>query len=81
MHTDDFGTLYRKEQAGDEPIYAVNVICPTTGREYFIGIDPKAYGGRAGKEAKAAVASTWRDDETKELVFAAPEEYCWDQHT
>jgi hypothetical protein len=81
VQSDDFGTLYRKDQAGDEPIFMVNVICPTTGREYMLGIDPSAYGGLAGKQAKAAVASTWRDEDTKELVFATPEEYCWESHT
>ncbi len=74
VHADDFGTLYRKDEPGDDSIYAVNVICPTTGREYMLGVDPESYDGLAGKNAKAAVASTWRLD-SGELAFKRPEEY------
>ena len=66
--------LYRKEQEGDEPIYAVKVICATTGNEYFLGVDPAAYGGKAGTNAWAAVASTWRRGDNS-LAFRSPEEY------
>jgi hypothetical protein len=71
---DEWGVLYRKDQEGDEPIYVVKVICATTGQEYFLGVDPTAYGGRAGTNARAAVASTWRRNDNS-LAFKNPEEY------
>ena len=69
---DDFGILYRKQEKDDEPIWAVKVCCPTTQRDYFLGVDPNAYGGL--KTARAAVASTWRNVDGS-MVFASPEEY------
>jgi hypothetical protein len=71
---DEWGVLYRKDQEGDEPIYVVKVICTTTGNEYFLGVDPEAYGGRAGTNVRAAVASTWRRRDNS-LAFKSPEEY------
>jgi hypothetical protein len=71
---DEWGVLYRKDQEGDEPIYVVKVICATTGQDYFLGVDPAAYGGRAGMNARAAVASTWRRGDNS-LAFKSPEEY------
>ena len=78
VNTDDFGTLYRKEQNGDEPIMVVKVIDATadkvTGefRNYFIRVDPNAYGGLT--TAHAAVASTWRNKDGT-FVFPTPEDY------
>jgi len=72
MHKDDFGTLYRKLQKDDESIWMVHVICPSTKREYFLGVDPNAYGGL--KTAQAAVASTWRNPDGS-MTFPSPEDY------
>jgi len=72
IHKDDFGTLYRKTQKDDEPIWMVHVICPSTKREYFLGVDPNAYGGL--KTAQAAIASTWRNPDGS-MVFSCPEDY------
>lgn len=69
VHVDDFGTLYR-----DGSTAVVKVICPSTGREYFLAVDPSRYKGRAGTEARAAVASTWRKPDGK-LAFKTPEAY------
>jgi len=74
VHSDDYGTLYRKDEQADDPIYAVNVICPTTGREYMLSIDPSAYNGLAGINARAAVASTWRKEDGS-LAFRYPDQY------
>jgi len=72
--SDEYGTLYRKDQEGDEPIFVVKVICPTTGHEYFLGVDPAAYGGSAALSARAAVASTWRRGDGS-LAFKSPADY------
>ena len=72
VHKDKFGTLYRKPQKDDEDLWCVHVTCPTTGREYFLGVDPDAYGGL--KTAQAAVASTWRNKDGS-LAFPSPEDY------
>ena len=72
VHKDEFGTLYRKAQEDDEDIWMVHVVCPSTQREYFLGVDPNAYGGL--KTARAAVASTWRNKDGA-LTFAKPEDY------
>jgi hypothetical protein len=77
---DEWGVLYRKDQEGDEPIYVVKVVCATTGNEYYLGVDPEAYGGRAGSSARAAVASTWRKADNS-LAFRSPEEYSPDVQT
>lgn len=74
---DDFGTLYRKEIPGDEPLMMVKVIDATpeedgSFKDYFIRVDPNAYGGL--KTAHAAVASTWRNPDGS-MVFKNPEEY------
>lgn len=75
---DDFGILYVKEQNGDEPIYMVKVVNATvepdgTSKDYWIRVDPKAYGGL--KTAKAAVAATWQRMSDKTLIFPSPDEY------
>lgn len=77
VHSDDFGTLYRKELEDDEDIYMVKVVNSTpepdgSFKDYFIRVDPNAYGGL--KTAKAAVASTWRNNDGS-LVFENPDDY------
>jgi len=52
----------------------VRVIDASTQRPYFLRVDPNAYGGRAGSEARAAIASTWRYADGM-MVFARPEDY------
>lgn len=79
IHTDDFGTLYVKNIPNDEPLMMVKVINSTeepdgSYKEYFIRVDPNAYGGL--KTARAAVASTFRNnDAARSLVFKSPEDY------
>jgi len=79
VHQDDFGTLYRKEMLDDEPLMMVKVVNSTvepdgTFKDYFIRVDEKCYGGL--KTARAAVASTWRNnDAERSLVFKNPEDY------
>jgi hypothetical protein len=78
VNTDDFGTLYRKKIQGDEDLMMVKVINSTrepdgTFKDYFIRVDPKAYGGL--KTARQAVASTWRNEDGS-LMFKNPDEYC-----
>lgn len=77
VHTDEFGTLYKKELIDDEPIMMVKVVNSTpepdgTFKDYFIRVDPNAYGGI--KTARAAVASTWRDNDGS-MIFKNPEDY------
>jgi hypothetical protein len=69
---DEFGTLYRKREKNDEDIWMVHVVCPSTNREYFLGVDPNAYGGL--QTARAAVASTWRNGDHS-MLFPKPEDY------
>lgn len=83
VHTDDFGTLYKAEFSDDEALMMVKVVNSTvepdgTYKNYWIRVDPKAYGGL--KTARAAVASTWRRKDGS-LVFATPEEYDCDIET
>lgn len=66
IHTDDYGTLYKKDVAGDVPVMMVKVVNSTaepdgTYKDYWIRVDPDAYGGL--KTAQAAVASTWRNED------------------
>ena len=68
VHTDDFGTLYKKSMSNDEPMMMVKVVNSTpepdgSFKDYFIRVDPNAYGGL--QTARAAVASTWRKDPSK----------------
>ena len=77
VHVDDFGTLYRKEIPNDEALMMVKVVNSTvepdgTFKDYFIRVDPNAYGGI--KTAKAAVASTWRNPDGS-MLFKSPDEY------
>lgn len=78
IHTDDFGSLYVKELDGDEDIMMVKVVNSTqepdgTYKDYWIRVDPNAYGGL--KTAKAAVASSFRDLNTGEMIFKTPDDY------
>lgn len=77
VHEDDFGVLYSKELPGDEVLMMVKVVNSTpepdgSYKDYFIRVDPRAYGGL--KTARAAVASTWRQSDGK-LVYEKPEDY------
>lgn len=78
IHSDEFGILYKKEFEGDtEDMYVVKVVNSTpepdgTYKDYFLRVDPKCYGGI--KTARAAVASTWKNDDGS-LVFESPEDY------
>jgi hypothetical protein len=77
VNVDDFGTLYSKDQSGDELLMMVKVVNSTpeedgSFKDYFIRVDPKAYGGL--KTAHAAVASTWRNRDGS-MVFDRPERY------
>jgi hypothetical protein len=83
VHTDDFGTLYKKDLTGDEPIYMVKVVNSTpepdgTYKDYWLRVDPKLYGGIT--TARAAVASTWRNKDGS-LLFKKPEDYTLEVET
>lgn len=73
--------LLRVEMNDDEPLVMVEVTNSTaepdgTFRLYHLRVDPNAYGGRAGKECLAAIASTWREKKVgTPLMFKTPEEY------
>ena len=47
VHEDETGRLVRRE-AGDEPIIAVQVVCPTTGRQYVLRVPPETKTAREG---------------------------------
>lgn len=75
--SDDFGTLYIKPVQNDEPLAIVKVVNSTpepdgTFKDYWIRVDPNAYGGL--KTARAAVASTFRNPDGS-LLFKSPEDY------
>ena len=77
IHSDDWGTLYVKEQINDVSIMMVKVANATeepdgTFKDYFIRVDPTCYGGV--KTAKAAVASTWRNPDGT-VMFEDPNDY------
>ncbi len=62
VHQDDFGTLYRKELANDEPIVMVHVVNSTAEpdgsfNDYFIRVPPTI------ERAKQAVAWTFGKEE------------------
>ena len=80
VNKDEFGTLYKKDIPNEnEPLMIVAVVDSTplpdgSYKDYFIRVDPKAYGGL--KTATAAIASTWRKRENvDELVFNKPNDY------
>ena len=83
IHTDDYGTLYRKDVPGDVPIMMVKVVNSTqepdgTYKDYWIRVDPEAYGGV--KTAQAAVASTWRNEDGS-LLFKDWRDYVLEVET
>jgi hypothetical protein len=72
IHQDDFGTLYRKEIANDEPLVMVKVVNSTpesdgSFKDYFIRCHPELRPMKSGKTfgepqtatARNAVASTF----------------------
>lgn len=79
--------LLRKEVRDDEPIVMIEVTNSTaepdgTHKKYMMRVDPNAYGGRAGTECGAAVASTWRSKEPgAPLFFEKPEDYILTEET
>lgn len=78
VNEDDFGVLFRKNLGDDEPLMMVKVVNSTeepdgTFKDYFIRVDPNAYGGL--KTARQAVASTWRNEDGS-LMFENADEYC-----
>ena len=55
IHSDEFGTLYRKEQEGDEPLVMVKVVNATrepdgSFKDYWLRVDPRV---RTAREAVA----------------------------
>lgn len=77
VNADEFGTLYIKIVPGDIPIMMVKVKNSTketdgTYKDYWLRVDPDAYGGL--KTARAAVASTWRNRDGS-LIFKSPDDY------
>lgn len=65
IHSDDFGTLWRRSVEDDEDLVLVEVVNSTpepdgTFKNYWLRVDPDLYDGDAGRIAQAAVASTWR---------------------
>lgn len=77
VHSDDWGTLYEKKYEDGFITGLVQVICPSTGREYVMPVNltkiERAYGK---KTARGAVASTFRvRGERNKLMFEKPEEY------
>lgn len=85
VNKDDYGELYLKELEGDEPLMMVKVVNSTpepdgSYKDYWMRVDPNAYGGL--KTAQAAVASTWRKrGDLKQLVFKKPSDYDPDVET
>jgi hypothetical protein len=73
--------LLWRDLPGDEPIVMVEVTDSTPQPDghrkiYTLRVDPKAYGGKAGRECHAAIASTWRHKgDANKLFFAKPEAY------
>lgn len=77
VHEDEFGVLYKKDLKNDQSMFVVKVVNSTpepdgSYKDYFIRVDPNAYGGL--KTARGAVASTWRNEDGS-LVFESPEDY------
>lgn len=84
LHTDDYGSLYVKELPDDPaPLMMVKVVNSTAEpdgsfKDYYIRVDPAAYGGL--KTAQAAVASSWRNEDGS-LLFEKPEDYVCEVET
>lgn len=71
--------LLSKDVPNDEPIVMIDVQNSTqepdgSWKRYQLRVDPNAYGGRAGRECLAAIASTWRDVDGS-MLFERPEDY------
>lgn len=71
--------LLRKDVADDEPIIMLDMLNSTpepdgTTKRYMIRIDPNAYGGKAGKDCVAAMASTYRYADGS-MLFKTPADY------
>lgn len=79
--------LLKKTLQDDEDLVLIEVTNSTaepdgTFKKYLMRVDPNAYNGRASKECKAAIASTWRTKTPgAPLMFATPEEYVLDVET
>lgn len=78
VHSDDYGTLYRRDDRDGTVFMAVKVVNSTVEpdgsfKDYWLRVNHKLYGGL--KTAHAAVASTWRTKDGK-LAFSRPEDYC-----
>lgn len=50
LHSDASGSLYRLDVSDGEPIFAVQVHCPSTGRMYLLRVPPTV---RTAREAVA----------------------------
>lgn len=78
--SDDWGSIFRKDQGQDEPIWVIKLINSTpepdgTYKDYWMTFDPNAYNGMAAKVPQAAVASMWRDQTDKSLIFQDYRDY------
>ncbi len=76
---DDFATVWRIDIPDDESAIFAEVVNSSaepdgTFKNYWLRVDPTAYEGRAAKEGRAAIASTWRRKDGS-LRFATPEDY------
>ena len=78
---DRFGDIYLKEVEAGKPIAKIRVVNRSPEPDgsfkiYWLNINPKHYGGDAGRIPQAAVASTWRTTEGgKELFFRRWQDY------
>lgn len=83
IHRDEWGTLYRSQRARNDGQfnYIVKVVNSTPERDgcykdYFLHVaDPKKYYPDYPRTARAAIASTFRDHDTGELIFKTPDDY------
>lgn len=82
--TDQYGRarrLLQRDFADDEPLFMVEVTNSTAEpdgsfRKYMLPVGPQHYGGRAGRECQAAIASTWRHrGDRAKLLYEKPEDY------
>lgn len=67
----------------DRPLYFVECVNSSpepdgSFRKYHLAINPDHYGGAAGRDVVAALASTWRDPaDRSRLIFPTPADYCF----
>lgn len=71
--------LYRKARSGDSDIVMVGVKNSTPEpdgsiKDYFLRVQPDAFGGAAARDAHAAMTSTWRNKDGS-LYFKSPHAY------